>query len=267
MYGAYVAADLDTVTYTLAGIEGPHGWGIADDTFQVMRELERRGIDASFAIGDRDLATCLQRTAALRSGIPLSEITNTTARSLGVEPRILPATDDIVRTKVQIEDGAWLPFQEYFVLRKHDDTVVAVDYEGAPVAKPAPGVPEAIANADLVVIAPSNPPLSIWPILAIPGIRQAIAEADRVVGVSPLFSGKALKGPADRVLASLGFPAGTPGILGAYAGLLDTLVVDLSDGEDESLSTDTTRVVSANTRMTTASEGSAFAAWLMDSMT
>jgi LPPG:FO 2-phospho-L-lactate transferase len=266
MYGAHVAADLDTVTYTLAGIEGPYGWGIANDTFEVMAELERRGVDTSFRLGDRDLATCLRRSEALRTGVPLSSITTTIAHSLGVAAHILPATDDELRTAVQIANGSWLPFQEYFVIRRHEDNVTAVTYRSPGSLTPAPGVIEAIESADLVVIAPSNPPLSVWPILAVPGVRDAVTTARRVIAVSPLFAGKALKGPADRVLASLGLPPGTAGILEAYHGLISTLVVDTTDERDEALSTPQVRITSADTKMTTAAEGARFGAWLMDTM-
>lgn len=264
MYGAHVAADLDTVTYTLAGIQGPHGWGIADDTFFVMEEMSRRGIDASFRLGDRDLATCLYRTAALSAGKPLSTTTAKIARSLGVEARILPATDNLLATMVQVAGGEWLSFQDYFVKRSHADEVISLEYDGITAATPAPGVLDAIAGADLVVIAPSNPPLSIWPILDIPGIGEAVADAQHVVAVSPLFSGKALKGPADRVLASLGLAGGTAGILQAYEGLLSALVIDTADVADVRLSTDTTRVVATDTRMQTAEQGRAFADWLFE---
>ena len=266
MYGAHVAADLDTVTYTLAGIEGPQGWGLADDTFFVMDELAARGIDTSFRLGDRDLATCLHRTNSLRAAVPLSQVTTEIATSLGVGPRILPASDDSIRTLVQIADGTWLDFQEYFVTRGHADDVIGLEYRGAATAKPAPGILDAIAAADLVVIAPSNPPLSIWPILEIPGIEAAVRSAPRVVAVSPLFGGKALKGPADRVLASLGLPGGTAGILTAYDGLLSALVVDSSDAGDESLSTSRMRVMAADTRIGYIEQGRLFGMWLMDTM-
>ena len=264
MYGAHVAADLDTVTYTLAGIQGPHGWGIADDTFRVMEELTRRGIDTSFRLGDRDLATCLYRTAALTAGRSLSMTTEEITRSLGIEIRVLPATDNLVATMVQVTGGEWVSFQEYFVKRRHADEVVSLEYDGITAAAPAPGVLDAIDTADLVVIAPSNPPLSIWPILDIPGIGEAVAEAEQVVAISPLFSGKALKGPADRVMASLGLAAGTAGILQAYEGLLTVLVVDTADAADVHLATDTTRVVAAPTRMQTVEQGRAFAYWLLE---
>ena len=266
MYGAHVAADLDTVTYTLAGIQGPQGWGIADDTFHVMDEMAARGIDTSFRLGDSDLATCLYRTDRLRTGIPLSAITTEISSSLGVQARILPASDDRIRTRIQISNGEWLEFQEYFVKRRHSDEVVGLHYAKAATARPAPGVIAAIEDADLVVIAPSNPPLSIWPILEIPGVRAAIETAGNVVAVSPLFGGKALKGPAAKVLASLGLPAGTAGILAAYEGLLTTLVVDVSDIADVALSTGATQIIAADTRMTSVEAGRAFGTWLMDTM-
>ncbi len=266
MYGAFVAADLDTVTYTLAGIQGPHGWGIAGDTFAVMDEFSARGIDTSFRLGDRDLATCLLRTEALRNGRPLSSVTAEIARSLGIAAKILPATDDRVRTKVQTASGEWLSFQDYFVVRQHSDEVRRLTYEGIASANPAPGLLDAIAAADLVVIAPSNPPLSIWPILDIPGVRNSVASADRVAAVSPLFGGKPLKGPADRVMAAMGLPPGTPGVLEAYDGLLNALVVDSTDRADERLSSPDTTVVAGDTRMTTEAQGRTFATWLMDTM-
>ena len=183
VYGVHVAADLDTVVYTLAGIEGPQGWGLAGDTFHVMAELEHRGLETSFRLGDRDLATCLHRTEQLRSGTSLSEVTADMCRRLGIAVAIRPATDDVVRTRVKVESGEWLPFQEYFVRRRHRETVTGLDYAGAAASTPAAGVLEAIHGADLVIIAPSNPPLSIWPILEIPGIRTAVAGSTRVAAI------------------------------------------------------------------------------------
>jgi LPPG:FO 2-phospho-L-lactate transferase len=266
VYGVHVAADLDTVTYTLAGIEGPHGWGIADDTFQVMDEMAIRGVDASFRLGDRDLATCLYRTDLLNKGVPLTTITTQLAGSIGVGCHILPASNDPVRTMVGLVDGSWLTFQDYFVRRRHRDPVAKLDFVGAANSRPAPGVLEAIASADLLVVAPSNPPLSIWPILEIPGIRNAVRDAEKVVAVSPLFGGKALKGPAEQVIASLGLPPGTPGVLAAYDGLLAVLVVDQADATDEGLSTPSTRIVAHDTRLAEPAQGRAFASWLIDTM-
>lgn len=266
MYGVHVAADLDTVVYTLAGIEGPHGWGIAGDSFEVIDEMAARGIDSSFRLGDRDLATCLHRTAGLQAGRSLSTVTSELALSLGVKTVIAPATDNPVRTRVQVEGGEWLAFQDYFVKRNHRDKVLALDYQGAATSAPAPRVIDAIAAADLVVISPSNPPLSIWPILAIPGIRQAVEQAANVAAVSPLFGGKALKGPADRILMSLGLAPGTAGILAAYDHLLSALIVDSSDAADTSLSTEQTTVIAADTRIAEPAAGRDFAHWLLDTM-
>ena len=233
LYGVRVSADLDTVLYTLAGIEGPHGWGISGDTFTVMGHLAARGVDTTFRLGDRDLATCLIRTAALASGEALSAVTATLAASFGIGLTLLPATDDPVATRVGTDDG-WLSFQEYFVRRSHQDDVRSLDF-GADASTPGPGVIDAIEAADLVIIAPSNPPLSIWPILAVPGIGPAMAAARTrvpVVAVSPLFGGRALKGPADRVMRSLGLPDGNAGVAAAYAGLVSHLVVDEGDAAD-----------------------------------
>lgn len=232
IYGVHISADLDTVTYTLAGVEGPDGWGLADDTFGVMKALDALGVDTTFRLGDRDLATCLTRTMALAAGEPLSAVTADIAAALGVEQAILPASDDRLRTRVRTPEDEWLDFQDYFVLRGHRDEVTEVAFDGAADAKPAPGVLEAIAGAGLLVIAPSNPPLSIWPILAVSGVREAVAAADRVMAVSPLFGGKALKGPADRVMASLGLPSGNAGVAAAYEGLLTDLVLDEGDAAE-----------------------------------
>ncbi len=231
IYGLFVSPDLDTVVYTLAGIEGSHGWGLADDSFDVMGHLGGFGLDNQFQIGDRDLATNLFRTARLREGAALSSITAAVASSMSVGPRVLPATDHRVPTRVR-SGTTWMPFQEYFVLRGGTDVVDELRYEGADQAEAAPGVVEAIDRADIVVIAPSNPPLSVWPILAIPGIREAVQRSSRVMAVSPLFAGRALKGPADRVMASLGLPAGNQGVADAYQGLVTDLVVDVGDADE-----------------------------------
>lgn len=232
IHGVHVAADLDTVVYTLAGREGPHGWGLAGDTHVVMDMLAATGVDTTFRIGDTDFALCMARTLALGRGEPLSSIVTRIAGTLGVSSRVLPATDDRLRTRIRTGTDEWLSFQEYFVLRRHRDEVTELAFEGAADAQPAPGVIASLREADLVVIAPSNPPLSVWPILAIPGVRNAITTASRVIGVSPLFQGAALKGPADRVLRSLGMPAGNAGVLAAYDGLLTDLVVDGADATD-----------------------------------
>ena len=232
IHGLHVSADLDTVIYTLAGVEGPDGWGRSADTFAFNDELARFGVDNRFRLGDLDLALNLFRTQALAAGKSLSAITSEIATSFDIGADVVPATDDPLRTEVKVERDEWISFQEYFVMRAHRDEVEELRYTGSEAAHPAPGVLDAIEAADLIVIAPSNPPLSIWPILAIDEIRQAITRHQRVVAVSPLFGGKALKGPAHRVMASLGLPPGNAGVTEAYAGVIDTLVVDTQDADD-----------------------------------
>jgi LPPG:FO 2-phospho-L-lactate transferase len=232
IYGVHVSADVDTMVYTLAGIESEHGWGIRGDTFALMEHLGALGVDATFRLGDRDFAHCLFRTLHLRSGGTLGEATALLASSLGVEAAVVPASDDPVRTKVRIEDGSWLDFQDYFVGRRHEPRVTGLRYEGAAEARPVARAIEAIEAADLVVIAPSNPPLSIHPILAIPGYREALASKELVVAVSPLVGGAAVKGPAAEVMAAMDYPADSRGVAAAYSGLISDLVVMTGDGRD-----------------------------------
>jgi len=232
-HGLRISPDLDTVVYTLAGIEGPHGWGRFDDTFDLNEELSRFGVDNTFQLGDRDLALKLFRTDAMASGSTLSEVSAVVAKSFEIGAGVVPVTDDRLRTMIRVEDG-WISFQEYFVARRFEDEVLDVRYDGAETARPAPGVLEALETADMVVIAPSNPPLSIWPMTALPVIREALAVHTSVVAVSPLIGGKTVKGPADRVMASLGLPAGNAGVAEAYAGLIDRLVIDVADSDDAS---------------------------------
>ena len=231
VYGVHVSADLDTVLYTLAGREGPHGWGVADDTFTVVDTLASFGVETAFRLGDRDFALCLERTNAMRGGESLSAITARFARTMDVSAHILPATDDRLRTVIETGDRR-IPFQDYFVRRGHRDHVDALHFLGSDDAEPAPGVVAAVDAATAVVIAPSNPPLSIWPILAVKAVRAAVERASRVIAVSPLFGGKALKGPAAAVMESLGLPPGNAGVLEAYDGLITDLVVDTQDAAD-----------------------------------
>jgi LPPG:FO 2-phospho-L-lactate transferase len=247
IHGLHVSPDVDTVVYTMAGIEGPHGWGRDEDSFVANDEIGALGGDNTFRLGDRDLAMNLLRTEALRSGAALSTFTSNIAKRLGIEATILPATDDTQRTMIETDKGEVLGFQEYFVIRQTRDTVSTVTFTGSP--RPATGVIEAITAADLVLIAPSNPPLSIWPILSVAGIRQAVAAHPNVTAVSPLIGGKALKGPADRVMASLGLPAGNAGILTAYEGLIDHLIVDVSDADDVASLAGAVSIRAADTRI------------------
>ena len=231
IHGLHVSPDLDTVTYTLAGVVGLQGWGRADDTFYFNNELGRFGFDNSFKLGDRDLALNLFRTERFRLGDSLSEVTDVVRRAFGIKAILHPASNDRLRTMVKIPSG-WVTFQDYFVTRGHSDDVLELDYEGAQDASAAAGVIKDLGEADFVVIAPSNPPLSILPILAMPEIDEAVRRHPRVAAVSPLIGGKALRGPADAVMATLGYSPGNAGVAEAYKGLIDRLVIDQSDGGD-----------------------------------
>lgn len=231
-HGLHISPDLDTVIYTLAHKEGPHGWGRADDTFHANDELGRFGVNNKFKLGDRDLALKIFRTERLQTGESLSAITEQARAGFGISTRVLPATDHRLRTQIKLPDQSWISFQEYFVHRRHTDEVTDLRFAGSDQAAPAAGVLESIVAADLLVIAPSNPPLSIWPILAVEGIRDAVERHPATVAVSPLIGGKPVRGPADRVLASLGLPAGNEGVLAAYQGLLQLLVIDETDAAD-----------------------------------
>jgi LPPG:FO 2-phospho-L-lactate transferase len=244
IHGLHVSADLDTVVYTLAGVEGPEGWGRADETWRAMEEMERfPAADTSFRLGDTDLALNLYRTGRLRNGDPLSAITRDICRGLGVEAAVVPATDQELRTIVSTPNGDF-DFQTYFVRRRHRDAVSAIRFVGAESAEPAPGVLEAIASADMVVIAPSNPVLSIWPILAVPGIRTAIEASSTVVAVSPLIGGRAVKGPAVEAMRGVGLTADLAGVVDSYGGLLTHLVID---DEETAVPPDGVTVLKTNT--------------------
>jgi LPPG:FO 2-phospho-L-lactate transferase len=253
-HGLYVAPDLDTVVYTLAGEEGPQGWGRAGDSFVANAEFARFGMDNHFQIGDRDLALKIYRTDRLSRGDPLSTVTASVRSAFAIRAEILPASDDAVRTVVTTEEGTRLSFQEYFVTRRHTDRVQRLEFDGAEGARPAPGVVEAIESAERVVIGPSNPPLSIWPILAVPGIEEAVRRHPKVIAVSPLIGGKAVKGPADTVMADLGLGRGTRAVLAAYEGLIDLLVVDDADSEDVG-ETDGVAVVAMSTLIQSRADG------------
>jgi LPPG:FO 2-phospho-L-lactate transferase len=226
--GLHVSPDLDTVLYTLAGLlDEERGWGVRDETYNALALARELGAETWFTLGDRDIGLHLVRTAWLRSGLPLSEAMRRLAEALGVGVRLLPATDDRLRTKIGTADGE-LDFQEWFVARGHGDTVTGVRYEGAEAATPAPGVLEAVEAAELVVIAPSNPFVSILPILAVPGMCEAVA-AKRVAAISPLVGGKAFRGPLAEMLISLGHEASPAGTAEVYGDLVDVLVVAPGD--------------------------------------
>jgi LPPG:FO 2-phospho-L-lactate transferase len=250
--GLHVSPDLDSVLYALAGLaDEERGWGRADETWNALDTAAALGGDAWFRLGDRDLGLHLVRTQLLREGRPLSAVTSTLAGMLGLRAALLPATDDPLRTFIETPAGTF-PFQEWFVARGHRDEVDAVHYTGAADAASAPGVLAALEDADLIVVAPSNPYVSIGPILAVPEIRAAL-ERRRVpcVAVSPLIGGRAVKGPADRMLARLAGGTDPAAVASCYAGLIDALVVDEQDapgGEPPALP-DGVRPVVARTLM------------------
>ena len=234
VFGLHVAPDLDTLLYTLGGVaDEERGWGRAGETWTALETARGLGAEAWFQLGDRDLGLHLARAEALDRGEPLSAITARFARALGIDARILPATDDRLRTWIET-DGGELPFQEWFVHRRHEPEVLGVRFEGAETAGAAPSVLAALRDADLIVIAPSNPFVSIGPILAVDEIRAAIAgRRAPAVAISPLIRGRAVKGPADQMLRRLAGGTGPGHVAGCYRGLIDALLYDESDGEVE----------------------------------
>ncbi|MDR5694355.1 MAG: 2-phospho-L-lactate transferase [Armatimonadota bacterium] len=231
-YGLYVSPDLDTVMYTLAGIVNrDSGWGVEDDTFEALGMLGRYGEETWFRLGDRDLATHILRTRELRQGKSLTEVTAGLTRRLGVRARILPMSDDPVRTIVQTSEGE-VAFQEYFVKRRASDPVVGVRFEGVDRARPTPQVLSALREAEMIVVCPSNPIVSIGPILSLPGFREALREAQAVkVAVSPLAAGRAFKGPTVEMMQGLGYEASSFGVISLYCDFLHVALIDESDAE------------------------------------
>jgi len=230
--GLAVSPDLDSVVYALAGLsDDERGWGRADETWNALTTVESLGGDAWFRLGDRDLGLHLVRTQALRAGDPLSVVTSRLTAALGLESTILPATDDPLRTFLDTPNGSF-DFQQWFVARGHRDPVDRVRFDGAADARPAPGVLDALHEADLILIAPSNPYVSIGPILAVERIRSAL-ERRRVpcVAVSPLIGGKAVKGPAADMLARLEGGTSPAHVAQRYPGLIDALVIDEADAD------------------------------------
>jgi LPPG:FO 2-phospho-L-lactate transferase len=231
--GVHVSPDLDSILYALAGLaDESRGWGRAGETWRALETVRELGGEAWFALGDLDLGLHLVRTQALRAGEPLSAVTARLAAALGVDTRILPATDDSLRTWLDTPAGSF-PFQEWFVARGHRDEVDALRFEGAEAATPAPGTLEALAEADLILIAPSNPYVSIHPILAVNALREALAARSvPCVAVSPLIGGSAVKGPADRMLQRLAGGTSPSQVTDCYKGLIDAIVVDEADSDD-----------------------------------
>lgn len=236
-HGLAIWPDHDSVMYALAGLDDrTRGWGLAEETWTVSERLAALGEETWFRLGDRDLATHIARTARLGRGERPTDVALDLQRRLGVRARILPMSDDRVRTEVRTDAG-WLEFQEYFVRLHQEPVVREVRFVGAELARPSPEVERALAGADVVVVGPSNPIVSIGPILAVPGMLDEIHAARhrgaRAVGVSGIVAGKALRGPADRMLASLGSEASALGVARRYAaaGILDTFVIDTADAD------------------------------------
>ena len=230
IHGLHISPDLDTVTYTLAGLANPqHGWGIRGDSFRCLEALRRLGADTWFQLGDLDLATHLYRTERLRHGATLSEVTSEITAALKVRSALVPMSNERVRTRICTPSGE-LEFQTYFVKRRARDRVTAMRFEGASEAAAAPGVLEAVAEAEAVVLCPSNPFISIGPILAVPGIREALQRVRRrVLAISPIVGGRALKGPAARMMKSMHLRASAAGVAKLYQDFVSLFVLDEVD--------------------------------------
>ncbi|MDQ2907566.1 MAG: 2-phospho-L-lactate transferase [Chloroflexota bacterium] len=229
-YGLHVSPDLDIVMYTLAGlVDEAHGWGIRDDTYHVMQQLTRYGNEDWFQLGDRDLATHIQRTNLLRQGQTLSQVSDNLRQRFGLGLRILPMTDQRVATHIQTPAGL-LHFQEYMVKRRCEDEVQDVVFVGMSEARPAPGLLDILKEAEAILIAPSNPIVSIGSILAVPGIHDTLHEASgMVVAVSPIVGGAPIKGPADKLMRGLGMDVSALGVARCYRDFLDVMVIDTQD--------------------------------------
>jgi LPPG:FO 2-phospho-L-lactate transferase len=234
-HGLRVSPDLDSVTYTLAGASNSEqGWGLAGETFATLDALRRYDVPTWFQLGDKDLATHLFRTERLRAGEPLSRVTAEIVAAWGIDVTVLPMSDDAVRTRITVHRPGGrteeLAMQEWFVGERAEPPVASVRFEGADLARPAPGVLEALRTAETIVICPSNPVISIAPILSVPGVRDVlVARRARVVGVSPIVGGAPVKGPADRLMAPLGMEVSCVGVAREYAPLCSTLVIDAVD--------------------------------------
>jgi LPPG:FO 2-phospho-L-lactate transferase len=230
LFGLHISPDVDIITYTLAGIvDETKGWGIRGDTFQCLEMLKKHGQDTWFGLGDRDLATHLYRTQRLKQGFTLTQITNEVCDVLGLKVKVLPMSNDKFETRVKTIDGS-MHFEEYFVRRQSKDEILSVEFVGADIAKPPPGVLDALLDAKTVVVCPSNPVVSIGTILAVDGLRDALKRTNaRVVGVSPIIAGLPLKGPADKMLRSLGLEVSAFGVAKLYSDFLDAFVIDTKD--------------------------------------
>jgi LPPG:FO 2-phospho-L-lactate transferase len=271
LHGLHISPDLDTITYTLAGaIDTDRGWGLVDESWNAMEMVGRYGGVTWFSLGDRDLGTHLYRTHRLEEGANLATVTGEIARAWGLEVSLLPVSNDRLRTYVTLPDDGdtEVSFQEYFVERRHAVRVSQLRFDGADSARPAPGVLDAIERGSPVVIAPSNPLVSIDPVLAVPGVREAVRRRrPQVVAVSPIVAGAALKGPADRLLSELGHEPSVVGVARLYAPLVGTLVIDEADAHlAAAVETEGVRCVVTPTVMRGPAEAAAVARAVLDAV-
>ena len=267
-WGLHVSPDIDSVLYGLSGaLSIDRGWGVHDDSFRCLERMKELGEPAWFSLGDLDLATHLVRTSLLRAGGTLTQATAELAARMGIGARVLPMSDDRVATMLQTDKGL-LNFQEYFVRERHSVEVSRVEFVGAERSRPAPGLLEAIASAEVIVFAPSNPVTSIGPILAVPGIRQALQDADApVVAVSPIIGDAAVSGPAAALMRMRGWPSSVAGVAQAYGDFLDVLVVDHADARAaEILRSRAMQVVCTTTLMCSLDEKENLARVVLDSL-
>ncbi len=234
LFGLHISPDIDIIAYTLAGIVNEDkGWGIKGDTFHCLEMLKKYAVDSWFSVGDRDFATNIYRTDRLRQGFTLSQVTEELCDVLGLKLKILPMTNDKFETRIKIKDGT-VHFEEYFVKRQAKDEILGVEFFGAAAAKPSSKVLEAILDAQLVIVCPSNPIVSIGTILAVDGVRDALRRTKgRVIAVSPIVAGAPIKGPADKLLRGLGFEVSAYGVAKLYSDFLDTMVIDVKDAAEK----------------------------------
>jgi LPPG:FO 2-phospho-L-lactate transferase len=230
MFGLHISPDIDIIAYTLVGIvDEEKGWGIKGDTFRCLNKLKKLGLETWFALGDKDFATHIFRTELLRKGFTLSQVTDEICRALGLKVNILPMTNDKFETRIKIEEGS-VHFEEYFVRRESKDKVLGVEFFGAANAKAAPKVIDSIIDAEVVVVCPSNPIVSIGTILSVDGVRDTLRRTSaKVVGVSPIVAGAPIKGPADKLLRGLGFEVSAFSVANLYSDFLDSFVIDTKD--------------------------------------
>ncbi len=268
-WGLHVSPDIDSVLYALAGLlSRDRGWGVEGDSFRCLGRMKQLGEPSWFSLGDLDLATHLTRTAMLRAGKTLSETTTVLAAKFALHARVLPMSDDRVSTMLDTAAGT-LTFQEFFVRERHQVEVYAVRFEGAEQARPAPGIIESIESAKAVILAPSNPVTSIGPILAVPGIRDALRRtAAPVIAVSPIVGGAAVSGPAGKLMQMMGWPSSISGVAKAYEDFLDVLVADHADEDAASaMNNGSLRVVCTNTIMKSSDDKRALAQFTMEAPT